>query len=137
MDRSLRRFVRERAGRRCEYCRVPDHCDVLPFQPDHVIAEKHEGPTIESNLASSCYDCNMYKGPNIAGMDWQTSTVIRLFHPRDDRWPDHFDWNVGELVGKTSVGRATIATLRVNLPRRIAFRQQLRAEGIVLDGPDS
>lgn len=28
--------------------------DALPFQVDHIIAEKHHGPTAEGNLALSC-----------------------------------------------------------------------------------
>jgi hypothetical protein len=28
--------------------------DVLPFQIDHIIAEKHHGPTVAENLALSC-----------------------------------------------------------------------------------
>jgi hypothetical protein len=40
---SLRQTERERAGRRCEYCQLPDNVVSTPFQVDHVIAEKHEG----------------------------------------------------------------------------------------------
>jgi len=69
MDRELRDFVRQRARDRCEYCRVPAAADVMPFQIDHIIARKHGGETVASNLALSCYNCNMHKGPNIAGID--------------------------------------------------------------------
>ncbi len=66
MDQSLRQFVWRRAENTYEYCRVPQQFDALPFQVDHIIAEKHHGPTTEENLALSCYGDNAYKGPNIA-----------------------------------------------------------------------
>ena len=69
MDKALREAVQQRCGGFCEYCLVPEKYDRLPFQPDHIIAEKHNGETIESNLAWSCYDCNIFKGPNVAGVD--------------------------------------------------------------------
>lgn len=130
MDSTLRELTRSRSGGYCEYCRVPEKYDGLPFQPDHIIAEKHEGPTLESNLAWSCYDCNIYKGPNIAGVDSTTSKVVPLFHPRQHQWEDHFTSEEGVIAGITPEGRATIATLRINLQRRVLFRQQLIAEGV-------
>ena len=130
MDDSLRRRIRARSTLRCEYCHVPEQYDRLPFQPDHIIAEKHDGPTTEDNLAWSCYDCNIYKGPNIAGIASDPKAAIRLFHPRDDEWHEHFTWQAGELVGKTEVGLATINVLRINLNRRIAFRLELIGEGV-------
>jgi hypothetical protein len=41
--KALRDAVARRAGFRCEYCRLPEHWTSLPFQLDHVIAEKHAG----------------------------------------------------------------------------------------------
>jgi hypothetical protein len=38
MERSLSDLVRERAGGRCEYCRMPAAYDPIPFEIDHVIA---------------------------------------------------------------------------------------------------
>ena len=130
MDSTLREAIQERAGHRCEYCHVPEAYDRLPFQPDHIIAEKHDGPTDLENLAWSCYDCNIYKGPNIAGVDAMTGDVVQLFHPRQDEWQEHFQWNGAELVGLTPAGRATISVLRINLERRVDFRRQLTDEGM-------
>jgi hypothetical protein len=92
MDEALRRTVVERANRACEYCHLPETISFLPFQFDHIIAQKHHGITDESNLAWVCYYCNSYKGPNIAGQDRLTSTIVRLFHPRQDVWESHFEW---------------------------------------------
>lgn len=129
MDERLRRRIRERAADRCEYCRVPQGFDLLPFQVDHIISEVHHGPTALDNLAWSCFDCNVYKGPNLAGMDSESGEVTRLFHPQRDNWDEHFAWNGPLLVGKTPTGRATIDVLRLNLPARVQHRRLLQLLG--------
>ncbi len=58
-----------RAAGRCEYCHFPMSASRLPFHCDHIIAEKHGGPTVDENLAWACFRCNLHKGPNIAGLD--------------------------------------------------------------------
>jgi hypothetical protein len=35
---ALRNAVRERAGNRCEYCRMPEFGAFFAHQPDHIIA---------------------------------------------------------------------------------------------------
>jgi hypothetical protein len=55
MDRSLQELVWQRAGRRCEYCQVPQDHDRLPFEIDHIIAETHEGITGLANLCLCCF----------------------------------------------------------------------------------
>ena len=101
----------------------------MPFQVDHIIAEKHFGLTTESNLAWSCYYCNSYKGPNLSGWDSQTDEVVRLFHPRRDRWPDHFEWNGPVLTGRTNIGKVTIIVLNINHPDAVAVRAQFLSLG--------
>src|SRR5262245_32359441 len=122
MDEHLRNQVWERAGRRCEYCLLHQDLDSRPFQIDHIIAIKHHGPTVFENLALSCYDCNTFKGPNIAGIDAETRSVLRLFHPRADDWNEHFRWEQAILVGKTDIGRVTIDVLEINSPERVRHR---------------
>lgn len=129
MDRSLEEKVRRRAGFRCEYCCIPDSYEWLRFQIDHIIALKHGGQTTTENLAWSCFHCNSYKGPNVAGIDPETGKLVALFHPRRDSWTKHFAWLVAALRGQTPVGRATIQVLWVNHPRLIALRSTLIAEG--------
>lgn len=133
MDEKLRKHVCARAKARCEYCLIPQHLDDLPFEIDHIIAIKHEGETTSENLALSCYYCNAYKGPNIAGLDTETNQVTQLFHPRNDTWVEHFRWQSGVLVGLTEVGRATITVLRMNLPERVALREAFIEEGLFPD----
>ncbi|MGE0608949.1 MAG: HNH endonuclease [Pirellulales bacterium] len=131
MKPSLLELIWERARRRCEYCLFPAAHAWLPFQIDHVIAEKHGGVTAAENLALSCYYCNSFKGPNIAGIDpdGEPDIAVQLFHPRKDEWPDHFEWNEGVLVGITSTGRATISVLRINDLEAIEFRRMLGESG--------
>jgi len=114
MDASLAELVRRRAAYRCEYCGLPDAVSSIAFEIDHIIARKHGGNTSADNLALSCFYCNSQKGPNIAGIDPDTGALSRLFHPRKDRWTDHFRWNGAFLCGTSSVGRTTIVVLGIN-----------------------
>src|SRR5829696_5489874 len=111
MQEALKREVRDRAGGRCEYCMMPQAYYRTPFQIDHVIARQHRGATHSDNLALACFHCNAHKGPNLSGIDPATSAVTVLFHPRKDRWSDHFAWNGPEVVGLTPRGRATVLVL--------------------------
>ena len=130
MDAGLRRLVFERVCGQCEYCTMPSDWDPLPFCIDHIIAQQHAGPTIESNLALSCFSCNTHKGPNIAGLDPETGQLTRLFHPRTDTWSEHFEWIGPELRGKSPIGRVTLQVLNINDPVRVEHRRLLMQEGV-------
>jgi 5-methylcytosine-specific restriction endonuclease McrA len=69
IPRSMQQQIRERAGSLCDYCHLPDTATTLPFQIDHILAEKHGGLTIVENLAYCCLHCNAFEGPNIAGVN--------------------------------------------------------------------
>ncbi len=129
MDAALEDLVRRRARFRCEYCLLPQTLASTPFQFDHIIAQSHGGLTTADNLAFACFHCNNFKGPNVAGMDPNTNQVMRLFHPRQDAWEEHFRWEGNQLAAQTAVGRATIQTLRLNHPLRVAVRRSLLREG--------
>ncbi|MEO0564631.1 MAG: HNH endonuclease signature motif containing protein, partial [Chloroflexota bacterium] len=47
---SLRREVIQRARNCCEYCLISQDDMLFSFEIDHIIAEKHGGPTISENL---------------------------------------------------------------------------------------
>lgn len=126
---ALGQLVRQRANDACEYCRVRQAVEAAPLQIDHIIAQKHGGTTEPENLAMACLTCNLYKGPNIAGLDPDTGLLSRLFHPRRDVWHEHFSWSGGVLLGLTPVARTTIAVLAINEPSRLALRESLAAEG--------
>jgi hypothetical protein len=128
MDRAVSARVWQRAKGTCEYCRLAQSSSSIPFEIDHIIAKKHGGITEDDNLALSCFYCNSYKGPNIAGIDPTSARTVRLFHPRRDRWRRHFAWAGPVIVGRTAVGRATIAVLELNHPDAVAVRVALLEE---------
>ena len=37
--------LRRRAGGCCEYCKMPQHFEMVTFEIDHIISQKHVGPT--------------------------------------------------------------------------------------------
>lgn len=131
MDLDLEELVWSRAGAVCEYCRMPQRFDDLPFEIDHVVASSHGGKTAAGNLALSCFTCNRFKGPNLAGMDPQTGRLAKLFHPRRHAWTRHFRWDGALLIGKTPVGRVTIRVLHINDFLRVRLRSQLKTEGVL------
>ena len=100
----------------------------LPFQLDHIIAEQHGGNSEEENLALACPSCNRYKGPNIAGRDAESGNLVPLFHPRLDRWTDHFESSNGLILARSAVGRVTLQVLQMNAPDQVALRVQLARE---------
>jgi len=126
---ALRNAVREQAGRRCEYCRLPERESPYPFHVEHIIAIQHDGLTEADNLAWACLQCNKAKGPNIAGLDRETGELARLFDPRRQVWADHFEIADGEIIGKTAVGRVTTRLLRFNTAQRVDLRRELVSAG--------
>jgi hypothetical protein len=130
MQARIKAQVRQRAAFRCEYCHFPERFAELRFQFDHIRPEQHGGPTVPANLAWSCLRCNKHKGPNLSGIDPKTGRAVRLFHPRQDVWEQHFTWVGPKLVGLTAVGRATVSLLQCNDPDALLAREALMAEGV-------
>jgi hypothetical protein len=131
MDESLAEQVRRRANDACEYCRMAQvFYPTVPFPLDHIIALQHRGPTTLGNLALSCLHDNSHKGPNIAGIDPVTKKLTKLFNPRRHKWERHFRWNGPYLVGRTAVGRVTVAVLAMNDPAVVEVRAALLEEGL-------
>ena len=132
----LRKRVTERADNTCEYCLIPVLFGLAtPYHIDHIISEKHGGPTSIDNLALSCPTCNFYKGSDIASYLSGSDILVRLFHPRKDRWSDHFTLeNSGELSAKSDIATITIRMLHLNEPSYIELRNLLiQGEVIVID----
>ena len=123
---ALRRLVIDRAGNCCEYCLVSQLDRSLPYEVDHIIAEKHDGATIEENLCWSCYLCNGFKGSDISSVDWQvTKEITPLFNPRKHQWSDHFELNDTMIMPMSDIGRVTVFLLKLNTPERILERELL------------
>jgi hypothetical protein len=130
MANAHEKLVAERAGFRCEYCHFPAAFSGFRFVCDHIIAKKHEGSDEPTNLAYSCPLCNRHKLDNIAGLEFPSAAPVRLFHPRHDRWGDHFRCDGTVIVGLTAVGRVTIRVLKMNEAQRILARESLIPDGV-------
>lgn len=126
----LRASVYTRARGRCEYCGIPDLATLFSHEIEHIIAEQHRGPSTFDNLALACFHCNRQKGPNIATINPRTGQIIPLFHPRKDRWPDHFRFDDAKIIPLTEIGEGTATLLEFNLSRRIQARFLLMATGL-------
>jgi hypothetical protein len=127
MDAATRGFVRRRADNRCEYCLLrQEHCD-LTHHIEHIVAKQHGGLDDVENLALACHRCNLRKGPNLTGLDPVTGELVPLFHPRRDRWGEHFLFRGVRLQGRSPAGRATVQVLAMNDTRRIELRSELLA----------
>jgi 5-methylcytosine-specific restriction endonuclease McrA len=125
MDTALRELVRSRAGSRCEYCHLPEQFSELHFRIEHVIPRQHGGTDGAENLALACPDCNLVEGPNLTGVEPGTHRVARVFHPRRDKWTEHFALDGALILGKTPVGRVTVSLLRMNDAQRLRGRALL------------
>ncbi len=128
MDEILRAFVWERAGGRCEYCRLhQDDADFASFHIEHIVAKQHLGSDDADNLCLACGECNWAKGPNLSGV--LGGKIYPLFHPRKQKWKRHFRWEQTLLVGKTFTGQVTVQVLNMNKPSRVMMREFLLFEG--------
>ena len=126
MKASLKRLVRKKARFRCEYCHIRRADDPYHgFHIEHIIPRKHGGDDSPENLAYACFHCNLHKGANLSGFDPLTGRVVRLFHPRRQRWSAHFYWNGPVAEGSTPTGRATIEVLGFNQSERVELRRRL------------
>lgn len=126
----IREQVQQRANSRCEYCRLPEEFGFYGHQVDHIIAVKHRGSSLLSNLAWACFDCNNAKGSDVASYDENTAQLTPLFNPRTQAWNDHFELNGAEIAGKTPVGRVTVFLLQVNRDEQVETRRDLIDAGI-------
>jgi 5-methylcytosine-specific restriction endonuclease McrA len=123
VDAVLRKFVVERAENRCKYCRIHQNVEsFFHFHVEHIVARQHGGLSIETNLALACYHCNLHKGPNLSAIDPNDGQVVRLFHPRKDRWEEYFQIRESRVFGRTAIGRATAVLPAMNYLPRIELR---------------
>jgi len=128
MDATTRDLVRRRADNRCEYCLLRQEHSELTHHIEHITAKQHGGGDDVDNLALACHRCNLRKGPNLTGVDPISGELVALFHPRRDRWAEHFLFHGVRLQGITPSGRATVQVLAMNDARRLELRSQLLAQ---------
>jgi hypothetical protein len=129
ISEQVRARVARRAGHRCEYCLIHENDAGFPHQVDHVVSRKHGGTSAFGNLAYACILCNRYKGSDVASINPKTGEAVRLFHPRQDRWTDHFRLDADFIEPLTDAGSATVRLLRLNTAERLVERRLLAWPG--------
>ena len=123
---ALRREVKLRALYRCEYCRVPQAEQAIPYHIDHIIPEKHGGPTTLPNLALACHECNLKKGSSFAAYSVEWDEAVFLYHPRKHRWSEHLTLLPNGIIrGLSKEGEATVIVLKMNALDRVVHRRAL------------
>ncbi len=131
ISEKLRLQVAQSADFKCEYCLTPEFFLATTFHIDHIRSVKHGGKTTLRNLAYACPHCNQNKGSDIASYS-NDDEIVRLFNPRIDFWIEHFEvLSNGTISYLSSIGEATINTLRFNQLERIIFRKSLIEIGVI------
>ena len=122
---SQRRRVARRANHLCEYCHTQQSLTGHDFTLDHIHPASLGGTGALDNLCFCCFWCNNFKHAQITATDPRTKVVVSLFHPRRDRWEEHFHWDATgtHLRGRTAIGRATVAALRLNRASLVQARR--------------
>jgi len=126
---ALRRLAAERADSLCEYCLIHEEDAFFGCEVDHIISEKHSGPTEADNLAYACAFCNRAKGSDIGSILWDTGTFCRFFNPRTDLWSEHFALEDMRIIALSDVGEVTVRILDFNNSERLLEREAFTAMG--------
>jgi hypothetical protein len=125
----LRFNIAKRAENRCEYCRIHEDDMFIGFEIDHIIANKHGGGDEIENLAYACPHCNQHKGSDLVTFVDSYDDIVMLYNPRKHIWEEHFETNLGEIIAKTKIGRATVKLLKMNDIDLIILRNMLSEIG--------
>lgn len=101
------------------------------FAVEHVIPRSRKGRHHRANLAFACLGCNNCKYNFVEARDPSSGVIVPLFHPRKQRWTDHFTWDETfiEIVGLTPERRATVVRLQLNRPGLRSLRAVLLSAG--------
>ncbi len=126
INAELRRLVMARSEGLCEYCLIAEEDTFYGCEVDHIISEKHGGPTAADNLAYACVFCNQAKGSDVGSIHWESGDFVRFFNPRTDRWSDHFVLAGSRIEGRTMIGAVTAGILAFNSNERLLERQTLQ-----------
>ena len=131
LSKAVREFLLRRALGRCEYCRSSAAFAHQSFSVEHIRPRSRQGRDSLANLAVSCQGCNNHKYNRTKYRDPVSNDEVRLFHPRRDRWSDHFAWtNDGTMIlGLTAIGRATVEALQLNREALVNLRRVLVEAG--------
>ena len=63
------RLVEDRAGGRCEYCRMHQSLQGATFHIEHIVPSSRGGFSEPDNLAGACPSCNLRKSDRIDALE--------------------------------------------------------------------
>lgn len=131
LSAAQKQAVAERACNCCEYCASQLRFSPDPFSVEHIIPVAQKGSNEPDNLAFSCQGCNSHKYTAIDAIDPASGLHVFLFHPRRDKWQQHFVWSddYSFIIGVTPTGRATVAKLKLNRTGVVNLRVVLKSIG--------
>lgn len=131
IPKSLRQRVMAEARGLCAYCQTAVSITGARFVIDHIVPEYAGGQTAWENLCLACHSCNEFKGVLTEATDPITGQSVPLFHPKQQRWAEHFSWEEGNslVIGLTPTGRATAVALNMNHPDLVSARLRWAAVG--------
>ncbi len=99
------------------------------FHLEHIRPRKHGGTDADDNLCLACNHCNFHKASNLSGIDPLTDSMVQVFDPRRDAWAQHFCFHGARIIGRTSIGRATVRVLGMNESEQVDLRLHLLESG--------
>ncbi|MCI0695804.1 HNH endonuclease [candidate division KSB1 bacterium] len=124
ITRKIWRQVRDDFNWCCSYCQMPAIYLPQGLETEHIVPRSLGGRDTVGNLCPACPNCNAHKAKKIFAIDPQSRDEVLLFNPRKQKWIEHFNWDESgtQVIGRTNIGRATVAALKMNLPDIVAWR---------------
>jgi hypothetical protein len=125
ISEDLKARIRQQAGNRCGYCRSLQQYVWGTLEIEHTIPKSAGGSSDEANLWLACRPCNSHKSDQINAIDPMTEQTVPLYHPRNQKWTEHFTWSKDgtHIIGRTACGRATVKALKLNNTFAITVRR--------------
>ena len=81
------------------------------------------------NAAWACVFCNNGKGTDLGTLVGQPPKLVRLFHPRQERWATCFQLVGVRLEALNPMAEATVKLLQLKHESRMGEREALAAVG--------
>jgi hypothetical protein len=132
LSKKLKQTVAERANHCCEYCLSQARFATQAFSVEHIKPLSQGGSLLSlDNLALACQGCNAHKYTKTEAYDPVTQQIANLYHPRQQRWCEHFQWNCdfSLVIGISPTGRATVDALHLNRDGLVNLRRILYQAG--------